>query len=243
MRRQHFHMRSAVAGFTLVEALAAMVLMGLVLAALATITGQWLPNWSRGFSRVQRGELLALALDRIVADFGAAEFVPSSRDIRQPLFEGTESSVTFVRSTLGPNTRPGLDIVTIRETSDRQGSALVRSRTVFAPGTPPQRAFADPVILLRAPYRISFSYAGRDGVWRGSWLNANALPRAVRLIVRDSSTGKTLPASTAALIHTQMPAICVSSNSDDDCSDGIDTDPAGKSELSMDGNGQGAQTR
>lgn len=82
------HRRNAISGFTLVEALAAMVLMGLVLAALATITGQWLPNWSRGFSRVQSSQLLAAALDRIVADLGAAEFVSLSGDNRSRCSRG-----------------------------------------------------------------------------------------------------------------------------------------------------------
>ncbi len=242
MRSQHCT-QSSVAGFTLVEALAALVLMGLVLTALATITGQWLPNWSRGFARVQRSELLASAIDRIVADLAAAEFVPPSRETRQPLFEGAERSVTFVRTTLGPNTRPGLDIVSIKETADRLGPILVRSRMAFAPGTSAQRAFGDPVTMLRAPHRVSFSYAGKDGVWRSSWRDASALPKAVRLIVRDTATGKTLAASTAAMIHTQLPAACVGSASDDDCNDGTDANPASKSEISMDGDGKGARPR
>ena len=62
-------------GFTLIEMLAAVVLMGLILAALGVITAQWLPNWSRGFNRVQHGERISVALDRIVSDLGAAEFL------------------------------------------------------------------------------------------------------------------------------------------------------------------------
>lgn len=240
--RRHSQMRPAIAGFTLVEALAAMILMGLVLTALATITGQWLPNWSRGFARVQQSELLASALDRIVADLGASEFVPPSREVKQPLFEGTERSVTFVRATIGPNTRPGLDIVRFAETTDHRGAVLVRSRKTFIPGASVQRAFGDPVTLLRAPYRISFSYAGRDGMWRGSWLEADALPTAVRLIVRDSATGRTLSASTAALIHTQVPAACVGSHADDDCNDKTDGNPAKTTEANMDGGKREART-
>ena len=67
--------RRRIAGFTLVEALLATALMGAILAAIATVTAQWLPNWNRGFERVQRVELLALGLERIVADLAAAEFV------------------------------------------------------------------------------------------------------------------------------------------------------------------------
>ena len=65
-----------VGGFTLVEALIATALMATILTALATITGQWMPNWNRGMTRVQGDEDLALGLDRIVADLAAAEFIP-----------------------------------------------------------------------------------------------------------------------------------------------------------------------
>ncbi len=84
--------------------------MGAILAALATVTAQWLPNWNRGFGRVQRTENLAAGLERIVADVAAAEFIPAGRQFRQPVFDGTELSMTFLRSALGPNTRAGLEL-------------------------------------------------------------------------------------------------------------------------------------
>src|SRR5262249_51867755 len=64
--------RRAAAGFTLIEALVATALMGMVLAALATITAHWLPNWNRGIGRVQRTELVSISLNRLVADLEAA---------------------------------------------------------------------------------------------------------------------------------------------------------------------------
>jgi general secretion pathway protein J len=227
---------SAIAGFTLVEALVAMVLMGIVLAALATVTAQWLPNWSRGFVRVQQSELVAAALDRIVADLRAAEFMPPGRETRQPLFEGTELSVTFVRSALGPNTRPGLEIVRIAETADRRGPALVRSKAPFAPqvlpAVPPH--FSDPVVLLSMPYRASFSYAGTDGTWQAKWLDAKELPAAVRLVVRDAATGRTLSVSTATVIHAQLPADCVNPKADRECGEAVGRSAADKSDASAD---------
>jgi general secretion pathway protein J len=235
MRRRRPRTYAPVAGFTLVEALVATVLMGVVLAALVTITAQWLPNWNRGFARVQRSELLAVALERIVADLAAAEFVLPNREAKRPMFQGSELSVTLVRSALGPNTQPGLEIVRIAETADRQGPALVRSRVPFAPGVA-QLYFRDPVVLLRAPYRASFSYAGRDGVWRGSWLEARELPSAVRLIIRDAATDRTLSVSTATVIHAQLPVTCVGGKAEDDCgaAPGPVAGPADRSETSTD---------
>jgi len=210
--------QSRAAGFTLVEALVATLLMAVILGALATVTAQWLPNWNRGFARVQRTELVAIAVDRMVADISAAEFVPPNRKTDNPLFDGTELSIVFVRSFIGPNIHAGLDVVRISETADAQGPVLVRSRARFAPGSGSidQYFFGNPVVLLRAPYRLTFSYAGKDGLWKTSWHDASILPSAVRLTIRDAATGQTSPISTVALIHAELPAECASGN---DCGD------------------------
>ena len=209
--------RAALRGFTLIEALVATALMGLVLAALATITAQWLPNWNRGIARVQRAELVSMSLNRLTADLQAAEFIPASRDANQPLFEGTASSVILVRSVIGPTARPGLEIVRIAEVRDEHGTALVRSTMPFAPFDPnttvaAQLKFANPVVLLRAPYRISFSFAARDGQWRDAWQNQQQLPADVRLTVRDGATQQPLSISTTALVHVELPACMVGQN-------------------------------
>ena len=209
--------RSGIAGFTLVEALIATLLMGMVLTALATVTVQWLPNWNRGFARVQRTELLSIAIERLAADFAAAEFIPPNRKTDRPLFEGTELSVTFVRSALGPNTRSGLDVVRISETADRQGRAIVRTRATFTPGSGSidQIFLGDPVVLLRAPYRLTFAYADKDGVWKGSWHDASTLPSAVRMTVRDAATDRALPVSTVAVVRSNLPAECANGDCDE----------------------------
>jgi general secretion pathway protein J len=209
-------------GFTLIEAIIALALTGLVLAALANITAQWLPNWSRGLGRVQRGETIGVALQRIGADLAAAEYVSANRNSRHPLFEGSELSVTFVRTALGPNAGPGLDVVRLGETTERREFVTVRSRARFAPlpagsSFSEQLHFSDPVVLLRAPFRLSFAYAGPDRVWKSTWHGASKLPAMIRLTVRDAASERMLSVSTIAPLHVQVPSDCT--QADGKCDD------------------------
>jgi general secretion pathway protein J len=214
--------RNSSAGFTLVEMLAATVLMAMVLAALATITAQWLPNWNRNVVRLQSNEQVALGLDRLTADIAAAEFISSGRATLQPLFVGTDRWVEFVRTTLGPNTRAGLDIVRIADVGGDRGPTTVRTRAPFAPADERgfqrgQADFTDPVVLLRSPYRLLFAYAGPDRIWRDSWRQQPLLPRAVKLTVRDTVTQLTLTVSTATIVHSELPVDCIAAKSMTDC--------------------------
>ena len=197
------------AGFTLIEVLMATLLMTVILGALATVTAQWLPNWNRGMARVQRAERLAIGLERIAADLSVAEMMPINGDAKSPLFEGAELSVTFVRTAVGPNTRPGLEIIRLIEKADAQGLALVRERAPFAPmPSDTQIRFADQVVLTRSPFRVTFSYAGPDQVWQKEWRGQRQLPDKIRISVRDLGTGQVLSVSSAAVIHVNAPAEC-----------------------------------
>ncbi len=118
-------------GFTLIETLVALALMGLVLSALANLTAQWLPNWNRGLERIQRSELIGIS---------------------------------------------------------------------------EQIHFGEPVLLLRAPFRLSFAYAGPDQVWTSSWHDSDKLPATIKLTVRDAASERILSISTVTPVHVQSPA-------------------------------------
>jgi general secretion pathway protein J len=208
------------AGFTLFEALVAVALMGLILGALATVTAQWLPAWNRGLLRTQRNEQVAIALDRLVTDLSAADYVSLGGERDMPLFQGAKFAVTFVRSAVGPNGRSGLEIIRIAEIRDSLGPALVRMRAPFVPfGDAPLDAipFAEPVVLLRAPFRISLAYAGTDGVWADNWPLSGMLPTTVRFDIRDSERDQII--STAARTRVDLRAPRPDSNQ-------VDTGPA-----------------
>jgi general secretion pathway protein J len=202
------------AGFTLIETLAAVALFLIVMAALATITGQWLPSWNRGFARVQRAEQLAFGVDRIVADLAAAQFISPNETVKAPIFEGTELSVTFVRGPVGPNALPGLEIVRLAEIASERGPALARASAPFVPLVPdasaiPRLKFSEPIALVRSPFRVLFAYAGPDHVWQPNWRGADRLPTSVRITLRDAVSGQTLAVSSAAQIHVDVAPACI----------------------------------
>jgi general secretion pathway protein J len=212
------HAPAGEAGFTLIEVLLATLLMTVILAALATVTSQWLPNWNRGMVRVQRAERLAIGLDRIVADLSVAEMIPINGSAKAPLFEGSELAVTFVRTAVGPNARPGLEILRFIEKADDQGLAMVRERAAFTPmPSDAQIRFADQVVLIRAPFRVTFSYAGPDQVWQPEWRGQMQLPDMVRITVRDGATGQVLAVSSAAIVHVSAWAECARAKNPQAC--------------------------
>jgi len=174
-----------VAGFTLVEALVAMLLMGMVMASLATITAQWLPNWNRGFARVQSAEHLSLVLDRLAGDLAAAEFVTLNRNNPRPLFEGAELGVTLCAI----GNRPQCPRRPRRRADRRDGRSLgtgsgasahtVRAggkggEAIHRPGRAAARALSHHIVLCRRGPRLE-----------GTWSGARELPSAVRFTIRD----------------------------------------------------------
>ena len=181
-----------IAGFTLFEALVSVALMGALSSSLSAVAGQWLPNWHRGFGRVQRLETLDVGLQRLAADLEAAEFVAPSSASKGPFFVGDQKQVMFIRVANAPGTTPHLEFVRIAETVDERGFALVRSHAPFKPLDPnrpldAQLYFADPVVLIRAPFRVSYALSraptGFGGV-RGKNLSSCRLRRASRCVTR-----------------------------------------------------------
>jgi general secretion pathway protein J len=71
-----------------------------------------------------------------------------------------------------------------------------------------QIRFADQVVLIRSPFRVTFSYAGPDQVWQPSWRGRMQLPDMVRIAVRDGATGQVLSVSSATIVHVNAWAEC-----------------------------------
>jgi general secretion pathway protein J len=93
-------------------------------------------------------------------------------------------------------------------------------------------------VLLRAPFRLSFSYAGPDRVWKSSWHEADKLPAAIMLTVRDAATERVLSVSTVASIHAEAPA---AGNCGQQPGNGCDGIPGGTDQNSKNGSKDGSK--
>jgi general secretion pathway protein J len=209
-------------GFALFEALISIALMGLIAFALSSITNQWLPNWHAGYARNQRAQLLDVGLQRITEDLSAAEFITPGAGTKRPLFEGSENSVMLVRNAIGPNARTGLEVIDLAEIRDQRGIVFARASAPFAPmsaigSTAPHYEFKEGIGLIRAPYRLSFSYAGPDGRWMATWQNMPQLPTEVRINVRYSDFDKGQSVSTLASIRVNAAPECAWQSSPQSC--------------------------
>ena len=117
---------------------------------------------------------------------------------------------------------PGLEIIRIGEAGSERGPVMVRMRAPFVPIVQGVNDRDHPPLPIRScwcarPIVSRFSYAGADRVWQPVWRDAQQLPRAIRVTLRDAATQRTLSASTAALVHAELPASCVQAKSLNEC--------------------------
>ncbi len=195
-------------GFTLLEALVALLLAAILFAAVALYAGSWLGTWSRLTGRGAQEDIVAIVLDRIVEDLEEAQpYYQRGLGGEQIAFTGEEGAVTFVRPALGFNARPGLDRVTYLNGQVGRETAVLRSRRDFA-----DTGGGEDLPLIRGVVRVSFAYAGADGSLSGQWSNPTRLPSMVRVELSGSSP-RPWRQSGYALIRAEMPANCGSKDS------------------------------
>ncbi|HWK63611.1 MAG TPA: prepilin-type N-terminal cleavage/methylation domain-containing protein [Rhizobiaceae bacterium] len=195
--------RSARAGFTLIEALASLVLATMLFGGLALYTGTWLRQWQGMIARGGQEDTVAVILDRMVEDLEAAQPVyPSSGAAAAVRFAGRADAVTFVRPALGYEPRAGLDDITYSMGKAGADRALIRARRDFMMG-----GDGEDLPLVRGDLTVSFNYAGPDGGLSTEWTSTNRMPSLVRIEISGSSPRPWRQWAYARL-RVELPARC-----------------------------------
>lgn len=193
-------------GFTLLEALLALVLATLLMGALSLYTGTWLRQWNRLVMRGSQEDVVAIVLDRIVEDLEETQPIyikdPTGERVS---FTGNSDSVTFLRPALGFDARAGLDEVTYLNGRAGTQAAIIRSRRGFDPKV--QTSSGEELPLIRGDMRLDFSYADANGNQAPTWNDTRRLPVLVRVEI-SGATPRRWQQFAYARLRVEMPANC-----------------------------------
>lgn len=200
------------AGFTLLETILSLALVGLIVGMLSTIGKQWLIEWNIGSKRVEELDRLELARDRLVSDLQLALDLPMTNETLGPNFSGDSDHISFVREPLSGD---GTDHLLIVQYQNDQDLGVVRRIAPYDGMISAARArFSEPVKLLPSSYHIAFSYRGFDGQISPTWREA-FIPREIIVELRNENSE---PISTLTIVpHVQIPFSCAALSSVKDC--------------------------
>lgn len=200
--------RRGARGFTLVELLIALAIVGALLAIAAGSLRVALAAWQQGEDRAEahqhvRGVELILARTVGATYPYRAPRGPAPNPVL--LFRGTETRVEFVtHAPPFPFSIPiAFTAVTVSLEDGERAGLVVRQRAL-----PNRDPFTDSAIVLHDPgvTALAFRYMDDGGTWRETWDGEaeNALPQAIRVAVGTRLGGRveTLPPLTVPLRMT-----------------------------------------
>jgi hypothetical protein len=213
--------RARRSGFTLIEALAMLAITSVIMVGMTALIHDVARNFDRGTRGATNGERLLLAVERLAQDFGSARFVvwnskngPAVAFTADPASDDGSTKVVFVGSAGVMSGPQGDEVVILTVERDDGVTRLVRRR---APWTGSRMRAedvipGDPVVLIEGQVDIAFVFAriGPNGAleWSESWTRPEAVPRFVRLLLRDRESGRDLLGETDFVVRADAPAAC-----------------------------------
>jgi general secretion pathway protein J len=196
---------SAQRGFTLLELLIALAIVGALLAIAFGGLRVAMAAWTQGEDRAevhQHLRSIAVVLGRAVGAAYPYRAAPGLSPEPVVLFQGTADRVELVTQAPpfpGPTPVAFTAVVIALESADEGPALVVRQRVL-----PNREPFGDAAAVLRDPviHRLTFSYLDAQGAWQDEWEGGpdSTLPRAVRITVSTRRAGQaeaTLPLTVA----------------------------------------------
>ena len=187
--------RKASAGFTLIEVLIAMTLLGVMVVLLFGSMKICADSWQKGEDKITEVNDVAVVYQFFQHHLGAA--IPLWNDFSQEskvfAFQGKSQELQFVSAFPASAKKSGLQLFSLKLINDGDGQLIQVSIIPFYPVADGEEWRKEEVTLLRHVRNFSLSYFGLDesqpeGLWQEDWLEKEKLPRLVKIkIGRDDS--------------------------------------------------------
>lgn len=182
-------------GFTLLEMLIAMTLLGFILALLFGGLRLGSRSWDAGEARSTNSTHLALVQGFLRRELSQVHPFRWKKKVDTELaFEGESAKLRFVApvsARLGPG---GLYLISLELVTDKEGSQLVMKRVIPEPDSTDFSALdsAENVVLAEHVESISFAYFGAETKeaepqWADKWDSPKFLPYMIRMKVKFSN--------------------------------------------------------
>lgn len=195
-------------GFTLIEVLIALSIVGVLLAIAFAGLRVAMSAWTKGEDRAEVHQHLrgiALVLARTIGATHPYRGVVGAANEPLLLFRGTAERLDLVtQAPPVPAATPVAFTAVVVQIEQDEGAALViRQRAL-----PNRDPFTEAAVALRDPgiERLELRYLNVSGAWQESWDTdtENSLPRAIRITVATRWGGRTeiFPLTVALRAHT-----------------------------------------
>jgi general secretion pathway protein J len=188
--------RKASVGFTLIEVLIAMTLLGIMVVLLFTSMKICADSWQKGEDKITQVNDIAVVY----------QFFQHHLSIAKPLwddftddnevfaFQGKNQELQFVSSFPASAKKSGLQYFSLKLINEGNEQLIQVSITPFFPSAEGEEWRKEEVTLLRHVSSFSLSYYALDeseteGVWQEDWLEQNVLPRLVKIKIERDDGG------------------------------------------------------
>lgn len=193
-------------GFTLLEVLIGMSLLGVMMVLLFGSLSVCVQNWDKGEDKIAVVSQKAVIRNFFVNHL--QNLLPLQNDLVEPKqlsFQGNQTSLQFVSSMPASAGRMGLQLFTVgMDGSHKQGNIKV-SMQPFFPVNDGDNWKAEDVVILKDVKRLIFSYFGPDEaqlgqvvVWYDTWLERQKTPLLVKVLI-EMKNGDVWPEIVVAL--------------------------------------------
>ncbi len=183
-------------GFTLLEVLIAMSLLGIMVVLLFASLKTCAESWERGEAKIAAVNEVAVVYQFFKRHLALA--VPLTNDFDPEnitfAFQGEQHALKFVSAFPASAAKSGLQLFSLQRLDDEQGHYL---QVTLTPFVTPQQGSALPhedVTLIDHVKDISLVYFGNnpnsgEADWQNDWLERDSLPRLIKITIElDNGT-------------------------------------------------------